>query len=89
MIRLLLILLATAPVVVLAACAVVRTYEAEIITGDQNQVSVQGGKRANPGPLAEEHCGQFGKKAVLTNYIPKVDVSVAGEGIYVFECSSQ
>jgi hypothetical protein len=52
-------------------------YAADVISGDQQQVSVKAGNYANPGPIASEHCAKFGRAAVLQD---------ANGGIYRFIC---
>ncbi len=54
-------------------------YKSEIITGTEDGVSIKAGHYANPGPDASEHCGQYGKQAVLT--------SRSGD-IYQFACQN-
>jgi hypothetical protein len=52
-------------------------YAADIISGDQQQVSIKAGSYANPGPMASQHCAKFGKSPVLQD---------ANGGIYRFRC---
>ena len=61
-------------VLLLTGCA----YVSEVISGDENVVYIRAGPYANPGPTAKEHCGQYGKSAMLAQ--------VSG-GIYQFTCN--
>ena len=47
--------------VTLAACA----YETKLVSGAADQVTIQAGQYANPGPPAIEHCARYGKTAEL------------------------
>jgi hypothetical protein len=70
----------------LGGCAVAAAYDAEIVSGNENEVSVKAGKNANPGPIATSHCAKFGKSAALRVVQPLPDQSVAGLAIYQFAC---
>ena len=71
---------------VVSACAVARTYEAVIISGNENEVAVKAGKGANPGPLATEHCAKHNKDAILERVDSLADYSVSQQSVYMFTC---
>ncbi len=72
----------------LADCGIAAMYQAEIISGNQDGVSIKSGERANPGTLASEHCATYGKKAVLTRIIP-ISGTLPAPSVYTFDCVSE
>ena len=80
------VLLTVVSATALCACAVGRAYEAEIISGNENHVSVKAGKAANPGPVALQHCAEYGREAVLETVQALPDFSVAQQSVYIFSC---
>ncbi len=68
---------------VVAGCA----FEPQVITGDSKGVTVKASSNHNPGPLAQAHCADFEKSAVLVEVAP---VTVAGlTAIYNFRCEKR
>lgn len=75
-------------VVFLAGCSAVKSYQAEKLSGDENQVSVKAGKYADPGEIATRHCQQYGKSAALAERGPDLSgIGVDRTRIYTFQCN--
>lgn len=63
----------------LAGCA----FGSQTMAPTKDGISYRvGGYGANPGPKAEKHCAQFGKKAKLERY----DRTGQGGGVFTFKC---
>ena len=66
--------------IMLSGCAAV----SEVVSGDENKVTVKAGRWANPGPDATAHCAKYGKTAGT----PAIASLGAGMGyaFYTFPC---
>ena len=59
------ILSALLGVAAVSACTTVTVPEPEIVSGTADEVTIQAGVPANPGPLATQYCAKYGKEAKL------------------------
>ncbi len=69
----------------LYGCAGTNSYEAEVIRGDSNSVSIKTGRGANPSSIASRHCAQYQRIAILTDMRP-VRGTPDAQAVYVYHC---
>ena len=74
-------------IILLAGCSIVKSYQAEKVSGDENEVSIKAGRNTDPEELATQHCQQYGKSATLADKGPDLSgIGVDRTRVYTFRC---
>lgn len=72
--------------VFLGGCGVAQDFSARKIAGNETEVAVSAGAMSNPGEVAQAHCGQHNKTAVLRGTETNPSGLNRRTGVYYFDC---